>query len=198
MDRYPKVEACRDLIGVEIRNLKVSVIRHGAVFDPRPDLCHVVLAPDTGELGEHVRTELVGVGSDDAVGLVDPHDGRDVVDGVELRKPVLCVDQHGVGDSLSQRCDDVDVLVDGDGDHGEVRISEFVLQCLPPGQVEGASSPTGECNQQTSCARPLRQLALISLQVQERGVRRLSVDERTLTVIGRHADGNHVGIRISQ
>lgn len=58
------------------------------------------------------------------------------------------VDEYRVGDRVvevvDERADLVDVLVDRDGDDLEVVVSEFVLECLPTWQIEDASSPTGE------------------------------------------------------
>ena len=70
------------------------------------------------------------------------------------------VDHHRVGDALGQLAKLLDVLVDGDGDDLEVRVPlgmDFLLQCLPPGQLIAATSPTGEGDQQSFLAAMIAQ-----------------------------------------
>ena len=59
--------------------------------------------------------------------------------------------EHGIGDAFGELPELLDVLIDGDRDDLEVGVPlsvELVLQCLPPGQLVAAASPTGEGDQQ--------------------------------------------------
>ena len=73
---------------------------------------------------------------------------------------MIGVDHHRVGDALGQLTELLEVLVDGDGDDLEVRVPlgmDFLLQCLPPGQLIAATSPTGEGDQQSFLAAMIAQ-----------------------------------------
>jgi len=54
---------------------------------------------------------------------------------------VVGIDEYRVGDVLGETANGFDVLVDRNRDDLEVLVGQFVLKCLPPGQVKGASSP---------------------------------------------------------
>ena len=182
VDCQPEVEAGRDLVVVQVRDPVVGVVGHSAVPDPCPDLCHVVLAVDARQLAEHVRPELRRIGADDPVVLVDPDNRGDVAYGVELGELVLGVHQHRVGDLVGEWYHRCDVLVERDGDDCEAVVSQLVMQCLPPGQVEGTSSPAGEGDQQASGARPFREPPLCSMEVQKRGIGCLSGQQCPLSL----------------
>ena len=131
-----------------------------ALTHPATDPVVLPVGLDTGELAEQIAAVGAPVRHGDRVVLVDQHDGRDVRDRIELGDDMIGVDHHRVGDALGQLTELLDVLVDGDGDDLEVRVPlgmDFLLQCLPPGQLIAATSPTGEGDQQSFLAAMIAQ-----------------------------------------
>ena len=134
------------LIVVEVGDLAAGIIGNHPLVNPSADLVEMPVARATGEFAEHVGPELAGVGTGDAAVFVDPYHRGHVADGVQLGEKVIGVHQHRIGDAIGQYPHFVYGLVNGHRDHLEAVIGHLVLQLLPPGQVEGASSPTGEGN----------------------------------------------------
>ena len=79
--------------------------------------------------------------------LVDPDDRRNVAHRVELGEQVVSIEQHRKRDAIGELPNDVRGFIERDGDDGQTRRFELVGQCLPPGQVVAATSPTGEGDQ---------------------------------------------------
>ena len=77
--------------------------------------------------------------------FVNPEDGGDVDDVVELSEAVVGVDQAGVGGlgELDPLTGGLGVMLDGDGNDDEAVVLEFLVDGLPPGQVMAAASPRG-------------------------------------------------------
>ena len=98
---------------------------------------------DAGEVLERVGRVRVPVRLGDDVVLVDQHHRRDVRDRIQLGEEMLGVDQHRIGDPVGAVtdvvADRVGRLVDGDGDHLEAVLGEFVVEYLPTWQVDRGS-----------------------------------------------------------
>lgn len=170
-----EVQASGNLIGVEVSNLSASVVRNDSLVNPSADLVEMALASAAGELAEHIAAEFVGVGTGDSTLLVDPDHRRHVADGIHLGEQVIGVHQHRIGDAVGQYPNFVDGLVDGHRDHHEAVIGQLVMQFLPPGQVEGASSPAGEGNQKPFLAGIVRQAPIHAVEIGESEVGRLAI-----------------------
>lgn len=96
------------------------------------------LAVLAGHVDRVIRTSDLAV-------FVDPDGLGDVDDVVELGERERGVDQAGVRRvrGLDERPGVLGVLVERNGDDDEPVLTEFVLQCLPPGQVMATASPRG-------------------------------------------------------
>jgi hypothetical protein len=55
--------------------------------------------------------------------------------------------------------------IECDSDDREVEVLEFCVQSLPPGQVKGASSPRGPCQQENFLAAVVRQAMQFAFEV---------------------------------
>ena len=151
----PEVESGFHLVDGQIGHGVARIFRDLAVTDPGSYEFEMVLAVDTGQLGENVGTELGRVGPDDPVLFVHPDDSWHVADCVQLGEVMIGVDQHRVGNLFSELLEGVDIFVDSYRNDREPRVAQFVLQRLPPGQVKSAPSPAGEGHQEPFTACPV-------------------------------------------
>ena len=151
----PEVESGCHLVDGQIGDGMARIFRNLAVTDPGSYEFEMVLAVDTGQLGEHVGTELGRVGPDDSVLFVYPDDSWHVADCVQLGEVMIGVDQHRVGNLFSELLEGVDIFVNSYRNNRESRVAQFVLQRLPPGQVKSAPSPAGEGHQEPFTACPV-------------------------------------------
>lgn len=110
--------------------------------------------------------------------------------------------QHGIRDALGQLPELLDVLVDGDRDDLEVGVPlgvEFVLQCLPPGQLVAAASPTGEGDQQPLLAAVIAEGGdAVAVHVRQREVRSLEIGERLAADRTRRADRGDAAVGVDR
>ena len=123
-----------------------------AVLRPGSDVILLLLGIDAGQLAERVAGICAPVRVDDVVVFVDHQHRGHIRDRIELGNDVFGVHEHRIGDPIAPGAHGLDVFVDGDGDHLEVVISEFFLECLPTWQIEEATSPRGERHQQSLLA----------------------------------------------
>ena len=94
---------------------------------------------------------------------------RPVMGEVALRakslQQVVTVDEHREVDPVEKGPDVVGALLERHPDHGEVLVAQFVVKCLPPGQVVAAASPRGERDQQPPTAPPVGESGRLALEV---------------------------------
>ena len=95
------------------------------------------------ELNERVGPKLRIVGSHHASGFVDPNHRRHIDDVIEVRQPVLRVDETRMGGvrPLDVGSRVLDVAIERHSDRHEPMTTEFLVQCLPDRQVLAAASP---------------------------------------------------------
>ena len=153
--REPEVKSGFHLVDGQIGHGMARIFGDLAVTDPGSYEFEMVLAVDTGQLGENVGTELGRVGPDDPVLFIHPDDSWHVADCVQLGEVVIGVDQHRVGNLFSELLESVDIFVDSYRNNRKTRVAQFVLQRLPPGQVKSAPSPAGEGHQEPFTACPV-------------------------------------------
>ena len=153
--RAPEVKSGFHLVAGQISHGMARIFGDLAVTDPGSYEFEMVLAVDTGQLGENVGAELCRVGPDDSVLFVHPENSWHVADCVKLGEVMIGVDQHRVGNLFGEFLESVDVLVDSDRNNREPCVAQFVLQRLPPGQVKSAPSPAGEGHQEPFTACPV-------------------------------------------
>ena len=90
---------------------------------------NVILRVNSGQELEGVRAEHHVVGTDDVAVFVDPEGGRNVLDVVEVRQPVVGIDETrmvGIGFfDVGTRI--LEVAFERDRNQGEVFVLEFIV-----------------------------------------------------------------------
>ena len=151
----PEVESGFHFVAGQIGDGMARIFGNLTVTNPGSYEFEMVLAVDTGQLGENVGTELGRVGPDDPVLFVHPDDSWHVADCVQLGEVMIGVDQHRVGNLFGELLEGVNIFVDSYRNNREPCVTQFVLQRLPPGQVKSAPSPAGEGHQEPFTACPV-------------------------------------------
>ena len=163
----PEVESSFHLVGGQIGHGVTCIGGNLAVADPCSYEFEMVFAVDAGHLGEGVGTELCCIRPDDLILFVYPDDGWHVAYCVQLGEVVIGIDQDRVGNLFSELFESIDVFVDSYRNDRETCGAQCVLQHLPPGQVEGASSPASEGHQEPFVAYPVGERVKRPGQVRE-------------------------------
>jgi len=153
--REPEVESGFHLVDGQIGHRMARIFRNLAVTDPGPYELEMILTVDTGQLSEHIGTELGRGGPNEPVLFVHPDDRWHVADCVQLGEMVIGVDENRVGNLFSELLEGVDIFVDSCRNNRKTCVAQFVLQRLPPGQVKSAPSPAGEGHQEPFTACPV-------------------------------------------
>ena len=117
--REPEVESGFHLIDGQIGHRMARIFGDLAVTDPGSYEFEMVLAVDTGQLGENVGTELGRVGPDDPVLFIHPDDSWHVADCVQLGEVVVGVDEDRVGNLFGEFFEGVNIFVDSYRDNRE-------------------------------------------------------------------------------
>ena len=159
------------LVGGQIGHGMARIFGNLTVADPCSYEFEMVFAVDAGQLGEGVGTELCCIRPDDLILFVHPDDSWHVAYCVQLGEVMIGIDQDRVGNLFSELFESVDIFIDSYRNDRETCVAQFVLQHLPPGQVKGASSPTGEGHQEPFVAYPVGERVKRPGQVRECEVR---------------------------
>ena len=108
----PEMESGFHFVAGQIGHGMACIFGNLAVTDPGSYEFEMVLAVDTGQLGENVGTELGRVGPDDPVLFVHPDDSWYVADCVQLGEVVVGVDEDRVGNLFGEFFEGVNIFVD--------------------------------------------------------------------------------------
>ena len=168
------MQPCEFVVGrrsvLELSNV-VETKRQYTFSDPGPQFCMVDIRIDPGEVFEQI-VDRGDVGrSHDPIVFIDPHTTRNVDKPVAFGNNMVGVDHTGVGrirgfNPFSRRRR----FIERNGDNRETEFSEFFLQCLPPGQVISAASPTRPDDQYLLFSADLRHRELVAVGIAEREI----------------------------
>lgn len=130
--------------------LRSFVFRHGryTISYPSSQRLMVNLRLDAREVFEQVVDRRNIRRTHNHVVFVNPNDTRNIDESVALGHDMTRVDQARIGgvgtfDPFTRRFG----FIERDRNDGESKTFEFFVQCLPPGQVISAASPTGPDNE---------------------------------------------------
>ena len=165
--------------------------RRDSIANPGTQSLMVHFRIDAREVFEQVIDGRDVGRPNDVVVFVDPHNARNVDKPISLGDDMAGVDHARIGgvrgfDPFTGRVS----FVERDGDNRETETTKFFLQCLPPGQVISATSPTCPNNQHFFLSAHRRHRVRDTRKVGERKVGSLARLQLRCRRVGRFAKRN--------